>query len=41
VCRAIANAHGGQLVALRREGGGSSFVLRMPVEADQPAAEVA
>ncbi|MBA2961655.1 MULTISPECIES: DUF4118 domain-containing protein [Ramlibacter] len=41
VCRAIADAHGGQLVARTRDGGGSSFVLRLPVEADQPAAQAA
>lgn len=41
VCRAIANAHGGQLAARNRDGGGSSFVLRLPVEAAQPAAELA
>jgi len=33
VCRAIAQAHGGRLVVRRRRGGGSSFVLSMPVEA--------
>jgi two-component system sensor histidine kinase KdpD len=38
VCRAIARAHGGQLVLHRRQRGGSSFVLNLPVEA-QPAEE--
>jgi two-component system sensor histidine kinase KdpD len=36
VCRAIARAHGAQLLLQPREGGGSSFCLRLPVEA-QPA----
>lgn len=33
VCRAIAQAHGGRLVLRRRKGGGSSFVLSLPLEA--------
>jgi len=33
VCRAIAQAHGAQLVLSAREGGGSSFCLQLPVEA--------
>jgi two-component system sensor histidine kinase KdpD len=33
VCRAIAHAHGGRLVVRRRQGGGSSFVLSLPLEA--------
>jgi len=41
VCRAISNAHGGELLVRPREGGGSSFVLRLPVEAVQPAGEPA
>ena len=36
VCRAIAQAHGGTLGVRRRSGGGSSFCLALPVEADQP-----
>jgi two-component system sensor histidine kinase KdpD len=36
VCRAIARAHGAQLLLRAREGGGSSFCLRLPVEV-QPA----
>ncbi|MDP1935760.1 MAG: DUF4118 domain-containing protein [Hylemonella sp.] len=32
VCRAIARAHGGRLVLRRRQGGGSSFVLSLPLE---------
>jgi two-component system sensor histidine kinase KdpD len=41
VCRAIARAHGAELALRRREGGGSSFVLRLPVQASQPAREAA
>jgi two-component system, OmpR family, sensor histidine kinase KdpD len=37
VCRAIAQAHGGTLAVRRRSGGGSSFCLALPVEAEQPA----
>jgi two-component system sensor histidine kinase KdpD len=36
VCRAIARAHGAQLLLRTREGGGSSFCLRLPIEV-QPA----
>ena len=36
VCRAIARAHGGELTRVPRHGGGSSFVLRLPVEQLQP-----
>jgi two-component system sensor histidine kinase KdpD len=38
VCRAIARAHGGRLALRRRQGGGSSFVLSLPLEA-QPLEE--
>jgi two-component system sensor histidine kinase KdpD len=41
VCRAIARAHGGELELRRRDGGGSSFVLRLPVPAVQPYSEAA
>lgn len=41
VCRAIARAHGGELSVQAREGGGSSFVLRLPLEAVQPVPETA
>lgn len=37
VCRAIAQAHGGTLTVRRRSGGGSSFCLALPVQAEQPA----
>lgn len=39
VCRAIAQAHGGQLTYSPRAGGGSSFSLRLPIEAQQAARE--
>ena len=39
VCKAIAGAHGGTLNVKRREGGGSSFVLTLPIEAHQPERE--
>ena len=39
VCHAIAQAHGGQLSYRPRSGGGSCFVLTLPVEAQQTAPE--
>ena len=36
VCRAIATAHGGSLTLRRRNGGGSSFTLTLPVDSQQP-----
>lgn len=36
VCRAIAQAHGGSLRFFARRGGGAKFVLRLPLEAQQP-----
>ena len=39
VCRAIAQAHGGTLIARRRSGGGSSFVLSLPVPEPLPVGE--
>lgn len=39
VCRAIADAHGGQLSHRPRSGGGSCFVLTLPVEAQQTVPE--
>lgn len=41
VCRAIARSHGGELVMTHRDGGGSSFVLKLPVDLPQPASEPA
>ena len=41
VCRAVATAHGGTLSVRRREGGGSSFVLALPIAANQPMRETA
>lgn len=35
VCRAIAQVHGGELVAENREGGGAVFRLTLPVPAEQ------
>ena len=39
VCRAIAQAHGGRLTLRRRSGGGTSFCLALPIEAQQPAVD--
>ena len=39
VCRAIARAHAGELSLHARPGGGSTFVLELPVEVAQPATE--
>ncbi len=39
VCRAIASAHGGTLAVSRREGGGSTFMLTLPIETTQPDRE--
>ncbi|HSV78180.1 MAG TPA: ATP-binding protein [Ramlibacter sp.] len=41
VCRAIARAHGAELTRAARQGGGSSFVLQLPVEQLQPVPEPA
>jgi two-component system sensor histidine kinase KdpD len=41
VCRAIAHAHGGSVVARPRAGGGASFVLSLPLAAMQPVPEAA
>ncbi|MES2632650.1 MAG: ATP-binding protein [Pseudomonadota bacterium] len=41
VCRAIARAHRGELAMKPRVGGGSSFVLTLPVELAQPTSEPA
>ena len=41
VSRAIAQAHRGTLAVHRRNGGGSSFTLSLPVEANQPTPESA
>jgi signal transduction histidine kinase len=39
IARAIAERHGGTLVARRREGGGSIFRLELPSRAPSPAAD--
>jgi signal transduction histidine kinase len=31
ICRAIATAHGGRIVAVNREGGGAAFRLFLPL----------
>ncbi|HXD40461.1 MAG TPA: DUF4118 domain-containing protein [Ramlibacter sp.] len=41
VCKAIAGAHGASLAMNRRDGGGSSFVLALPIEEHQPEREPA
>jgi two-component system sensor histidine kinase KdpD len=42
VCKAVATAHGGTLAVSRRPGGGSCFMLTLPIETHQPErAEVA
>jgi signal transduction histidine kinase len=32
ICRRIAEAHGGSIVAADRPGGGASFVVRLPLD---------
>jgi len=39
VCKAIALAHGGSLTFRHRQGGGSTFTLTLPVDAQQPEKE--
>lgn len=39
VCRAIARAHDGELLLRTRAGGGSSFCLQLPVQAQPPRPE--
>jgi len=36
LCRAIAQAHGGELAVRRRQGGGNCFTFSMPVDPQQP-----
>ena len=36
ICRAIAQIHGGNIVAANRPGGGAEFVLRLPLAKDAP-----
>lgn len=37
ICRAIIKAHGGTISARNREGGGSIFCLKLPIEGSPPA----
>jgi two-component system sensor histidine kinase KdpD len=39
VCRAIARSHRGELTMARRPGGGTSCVVKLPVEIAQPTSE--
>ncbi len=40
LCRAIAQAHGGDMLVHARSGGGNRFTLRLPIAAPQPAGEL-
>jgi two-component system sensor histidine kinase KdpD len=40
LCRAIAVVHGGRLMLRPRRGGGSNFVLTLPLDAQQPGKEL-
>nr|CAG37966.1 hypothetical protein [Clostridium sp. APS4] len=37
ICKAIINAHGGTITAANREGGGSAFTIKLPLEGEQPS----
>jgi two-component system sensor histidine kinase KdpD len=39
ICRAIVNAHGGQIGGENREGGGARFVFTLPAQSAPPAVE--
>jgi two-component system sensor histidine kinase KdpD len=39
ICRAIARVHGGTIMARNRPGGGSEFLIRLPLPADPPRVE--
>jgi two-component system sensor histidine kinase KdpD len=36
ICRAIVKAHGGSISAANRPGGGSEFIIRLPLPEDPP-----
>ncbi len=40
LCRAIAEAHGGHLTYRPRQGGGSNFVLTLPIDIQPPVKEL-
>lgn len=40
LCRAIAQAHGGEIVVRARSGGGNSFTLRLPLATQPPPGEL-
>lgn len=37
ICKAIISAHGGTITASNREGGGSEFTIKLPLEGEQPS----
>jgi len=39
ICQAIVRAHGGEIEARRREGGGARFVFTLPATEETPATE--
>jgi two-component system sensor histidine kinase KdpD len=41
ICQAIVRAHGGEIEARRREGGGACFVFTLPATEEPPATEAA
>jgi two-component system, OmpR family, sensor histidine kinase KdpD len=41
ICQAIVRAHGGEIEAQRREGGGARFIFTLPATEEPPATEAA